>query len=36
MNLAAKKGSSGILWGFFIGQFEMMGTKAEELLEWNC
>ena len=28
-------GSSGILWGIFIGHFEMMGTKTEELLEWN-
>ena len=30
-----KRGSSGNLWGFFIGQFEMMGRKTEGLLEWN-
>jgi hypothetical protein len=28
-------GSSGNLWGFFIGQFEMRGRKTEELLGWN-
>jgi hypothetical protein len=28
-------GSSGIFWGFFIVQFEMMGTRPGELLEWN-